>query len=351
MFMSGTPLFKTPVDLWTMCEACDPSGLGKNFWNFVHRYCDAREDGYGLDTSGASNSEELQFLMRSRFMIRREKTDVAAEIPSNRQTIVLPQTGLERLVQREQSIVRRNLSNFEAMLNSGLTGGTVDEIVANFSQFDGIDRSETEEACPTCDGRGSPGEDVPCSQCGGTGAIERAVSARVLQYVEQAAELSTVRRELALQKVPMCVRWLEDLLTNEDKVVVFAHHRDVVAKLREAFPEAAVLIGGMTAKQKWEAIDRFNNDPACRVFIGNLVAAGQIINLSIADVVAFVEVSWVPSEMDQCEERIWDVEKVRPVSIYRLVVEGSLDERMCAVLEIRQKVIDRTMKVKALHAA
>jgi SWI/SNF-related matrix-associated actin-dependent regulator 1 of chromatin subfamily A len=316
MFLDGTPdPVGRPIDLWTICKKCDPTGLGANWWEYIHRYCGAYDDGWGLKTDGASNLEELQFRMRSAFMIRREKKDVVQDIEPNRQTIVLPQTGLEPLLAEERNIVRRNLAAFESMLANRGNENEVVSVLESMPWFDGIERDD---------------QYIP----------EELVSA--------VGSLSSVRRELALQKCGMCVDWIKDTLKSADKVIIFAHHRDVVAKLKRAFPGAAVIVGGMSSNKRWAEIDRFNNDPECRVFIGNIIAAGQAINLSVADDVVFVEVSWVPGEMDQAEERAWEVGKTNPISVWRLVVEDSLDETMCSVLDKRQKDIRKTMNVSAL---
>lgn len=313
LFLTGTPLYTRPIDLWTLCKACDPDGVGKNWWNFVTRYCAVDPNIRPIDVTGASNLEELQYKMRSSFMIRREKTDVAEEIPPNRNTIVLPRSGLERIVAAEQSAVRANLGRFESLLQQNLTDEIADDIISHFAYYDGVER-ETNDP----------------------------------ELIQANTDVASARRELALAKLPMCLEHLDRVLEVEDKIIIFAHHRDVVAKLREHYPDAAVLIGGLTPKQRQEAIDRFVTDPNCRVFIGNIVAAGQAINLSVADYVAFVELSWVPSEMDQAEERAWDVMKTRAVSIDRFVVEGTIDEAMCRVLDLRQKNIEKALKIGSL---
>lgn len=311
LFLSGTALFKSPIDLWTICKECDPKGLGADWLKFVYRYCAAKKGRFGLDTSGASNLEELQFRMRSKFMVRREKWDVAAEIEPKRETILLPEAGLEAIVRREAKVVRNELGDFAALLNGVLDEDAVDKIVNRYSRFDGVQRDDDEDSL--------------------------------------AEHLATVRRELALAKLPMCVEHLKGLLEDEPKIVVFAHHRDVIDALRAEFPNAAVVYGGMTAKSKDEQIIRFQTDPTCSVFIGNIVAAGQAIDLSMANVVAFIELSWVPSEMDQAEERVWAVGKTEMNWIYRYVVEDSLDERMVAILDRRQRNVHKAMNIAALN--
>lgn len=317
MFLTGTPLYTRPIDMWSLIEACDPAGLGANWLRFTQVYCAAFQAAFGYDTSGASNLEELQFQLRSRFMIRREKEDVCNVIPSNRQTIVFPQSGLEALVKKEQNFVRANLERFEQMLNSKLDDAGIDQLLAEYGYLDGVERDEV------------------IGQFSNT-------------YVHSAAELATVRKDLAIAKCPMVGAFLEDLLESEPKVVVFAHHRAVVEKLKDMFPEAAVVYGGLTVAKRDSEVRRFQHDPACRLFIGNIISAGQGIALSAADVVVFAEMSWVPSEMDQAEERVWDVMKDRPISAYRLVVADSLDARMCDVIERRQRDIAKALRVSTL---
>lgn len=313
LFMSGSQMFKTPVDLFTVVQKCDPQGLGKSWWDFVHRYCDAKSDGFGLDTSGASNLEELQYMMRTRFMCRRTKKDVAGDMPSNRQTVSLPRSGLvDKLVKQERDEVEKNFGAFSALIGSVMSAEAIDELFTEYSFLDGLERGDDD------------------------------------RNVTLVGNLAKIRRELAVAKTPMCIDFINDLLESEDKVVVFAHHRDVIDLLKEAFPTAAVVRGGMADKVKDAEVTRFQTDPACRVFIGNIVAAGQAINLSVADVAVFIEISWVPSEVSQAEERIWDVLKTRPNTIYRLPVEGSLDEAMIAVVEQRQEDVNKAMNMEAL---
>lgn len=317
IFLTGTPIFTRPIDIFTICKECDPDGLGKSWWNFVHRYCNAHNTGFGLDTSGSSNLEELQFHMRSRFMIRREKKDIGAEMPPNRQTIILPKTGLSKLVKKEQNFVRQNLERFEQMLHARLDEAGVDQLLNEFGHLDGVDRDDAD---------------------GGM----------VFQIAPAFEELSAIRQELSLAKAPMVGKFVEELLWSESKVVVFAHHRAVVAKLVEMFPGCASIIGGMSPTKRDAEQQRFQNDPDCRVLIGNITAAGQGISLSAADVVVFAELSWVPSEMEQAEERVWDPIKDRPVSSYWLVVEDSLDAKMAAILERRMRDIAKALKVASL---
>jgi SWI/SNF-related matrix-associated actin-dependent regulator of chromatin subfamily A-like protein 1 len=316
--LDGTPVYSRIWDLWPICRFMDPTGLGASRRNFQIRYCDGKMVDGVWDYSGASNLEELQERMRATFMIRREKNDVVAEIPPNRQTHVIP-AGAEflRLINSERNAFgAANLNVLQHMYEAVSRGYDVSVWMNQISRLDMVDRSEV------------GGENL----------------------TEENEGLSSARKKLALSKVQHTVDYVRELLQTRDKVVIMAHHREVVEAYHEAFADlnAVKLYGGMTPTKRQEAIDNFREDPACRVFVGNIISAGQAISLAKSDDIVFAELSWVPAEMDQAEERIWDPLKLTPCNIHRVVVEDSLDEAMAFVLDKRQKDITKALKIRAL---
>ena len=315
LMLDGTPIYTRPINIFTSCKR---AGLFANRLWFGLRYCAGKKNGFGWDFDGGSHLDELQALMRSHFMVRRERADVVDDIPPIRETIVLPSSGLEELVEAELSVVQNNIAQFEALVSGQLSDAETDSMLAQLAPLAGEELIYDQEA-----------------------------DASIMSV---AGMLSTARRELAERKCGMVIEHVKTQLDGgEPKVILFAHHRSVVERLHKAFPGSVMVRGGMTPAKRQAAIDRFNTDPKCRLFVGNIQSAGQAINLSVADLVIFAELSWVPAEMDQAEERAWDVEKTRPVTIQRLVVQDSLDERMAKVLERRQKNIDRALKIKHLR--
>ncbi len=302
LFLDGTPISTRTSNLWPIIKCCDPQGLGKSFKTFALRYCDGKVDEYGRLTEydGASNLAELQHRMRKSFMVRRHKKDVAGELKPFRETVVISADEHRALLQAEREANGEATNAIDRLFQAAQAGEDLSRLFTDLS----------------------------------------ASLAHVTVTEEgelQEESLASIRQKLALTKVPRVVELVEQILQSEEKVVVFAHHKAVVRKLKEAFPDAAVLVGGMTPKQKDAAEKRFQTDPACRVFIGNIVAAGQVIRLDAADCVVFAEISWVPSELEQCEERVWDVLKTNFISIYRVVIEDSLDETMCHVVDARSR--------------
>lgn len=163
------------------------------------------------------------------------------------------------------------------------------------------------------------------------------------------AAFSEARHELALSKVPMAVEHIKRLLEADEKVIVFAIHRDVVAQLYEAFPQAARIIGGMSPKKVEAEKLRFQGDkdlgiepdPTCNIILGNLKAAGVGHTLTEATVVVFVEMWSVPGDMEQCEDRAHRYGLEHNVLVQYLVVDGTMDARTIDTLIKRIEMIQR----------
>jgi SWI/SNF-related matrix-associated actin-dependent regulator 1 of chromatin subfamily A len=98
----------------------------------------------------------------------------------------------------------------------------------------------------------------------------------------------------------------------------------------------------MSPRDKQASIDTFGRDPSCRVFIGNIQAAGVGITLAPASShVVFAELSWAPADLSQCEDRLHRVGTVDSVLVQHLVLEGSLDAMMAKVLLKKQGILDK----------
>mgnify|MGYP003654606381 CR=1 FL=1 len=165
------------------------------------------------------------------------------------------------------------------------------------------------------------------------------------QNLDEGEYIATVRRELGLYKIPVALKYIRHVLTTEDKLVVFAYHREVLQELHKAIDNSVLLYGGMTPSVKQNAIDAFKDDPDCKVFIGQITAAGVAIDLSSANNILFVESSWVPGEIDQASDRCSGFNQDLEVRAQFMVIEDSLEEHMLrTVIEKKNtigKIVDR----------
>jgi SWI/SNF-related matrix-associated actin-dependent regulator 1 of chromatin subfamily A len=298
--LTGTPICNRPIEIWPVLNDLDPRNWPKtNFFQFARRYCAGKQSSFGWDFSGHSNEAELQHKLRSTIMVRRLKKDVLTELPAKqRQVIELDAAGCKELLELEESMVaEREAALVELRARVELARA-------------GESREEYAEAVH---------------------ALRRGQGAAF----EDAAE---IRHKVALAKLPQCLAFIEDALES-GKAVVFAHHLDVIAQIVAKFPQAAVITGNTPPNKRMEQVDRFQNDPECNIFVGNL-AASEGITLTASSHVVFVELHWTPGLMAQQEDRCHRIGQKDSVLCSYLVLEGSLDAHMSRTIVEKLAVID-----------
>lgn len=300
-FLTGTPIVNRPVELWPLVQALDPQGLGRSFWSYAQRYCGATNNGWGWDFGGASHLDELQEKLRSTFMVRRLKSEVLTELPPKvRQVIEIPADGLSGLVAKETAMAQRHEELMDAL-----------RAAAELAKAEGAEAFNV--------------------------AVKKLRDAGSVAF----EEMAQARHDLALAKVPYLVEHLEDAVESSGKVVVMVWHRDVISALMEKFGDRAVQVhGGVSITDRQAAVDRFQTDPTCQVFVGSIKAAGVGLTLTAASHVVFGELWWVPGDITQAEDRCHRIGQANSVLVQHLVVDGSLDARMAKVMVAKQNVID-----------
>ena len=110
----------------------------------------------------------------------------------------------------------------------------------------------------------------------------------------------------------------------------------------------AVVTGETPLAQRQDAVDAFQTDPAVRVFLGNIQAAGLGITLTAASTVVFAELDWTPAAMTQAEDRTHRIGQTESVLVQHLVYDGSLDARMAKLLLAKQAIADAALDSEPL---
>lgn len=301
VMLTGTPTLNgKPKELWNIIQALDPDGLGRDWYAFAKRYCGLQEiKGYdyakGEEThvgwvwDGATNLEELQEYMRSRFMVRRLKADILPQLPAKSRMIV--------------PIMPRNASLKKALAKQCI-------------EFDASVAGRSEEDFLTAD----------------------------------FTDFSGSMKKLGMEMVEPAIEVIEDDLEERAKIVVMCYHQDVAEAIYKHFEaRGAVLIhGNVPPMRRQELVDAFQTDPGVRVLVGTIGAAGVGFTMTAADLMIFVERCWVPGDVSQAEDRIHRIGQLRKVLYKHLVLEGSLAERQVAALVRKQNisdlVLDKTSK-------
>jgi len=159
---------------------------------------------------------------------------------------------------------------------------------------------------------------------------------------------STLRQEVGIAKLPMVVEHLENLLTETDKVIVFAHHRKVLEELKRRLHDfnPVLLYGGLTAQQKQRVIDDFVTDRNKKVFLGQIDAAGIGIDglQKVANTVVFAEMSWVPGQIKQAIDRCHRIGQKNKVLIQFLMMKGGIDEQIYDSVGEKSVVIKKVVQ-------
>jgi len=110
------------------------------------------------------------------------------------------------------------------------------------------------------------------------------------------------------------------------------------------FGEKAVCVrGGMTDKQKQNAVDRFQEDDDCMVFIGQIKAAGVGLTLTSAEIVIMNSLDWVPGNHEQAEDRAYRIGQNKTVNIYYMLIDETIDTLVWDILNEKKKVIGTIM--------
>jgi SWI/SNF-related matrix-associated actin-dependent regulator 1 of chromatin subfamily A len=303
--LTGTPIVNRPAELYNIIS--DLANFG-SFYSFAKRYCQMHSNGYGWDFSGASNLDELQRKLREKVMVRRLKADVLTELPAKIRQIVeveLDSADMKNAVGAEQSYEDAS-----------------EERLADLRAAVELSKAESDEAYKA--------------------AVNRLREAEQVDFTE----MSRLRHETALAKVPAVIAHIENALEdNEEKVIVMAHHHDVIDALTQALAQfnPVNLTGKENDKQRDAAVYSFQNDPRTRVFIGSIMAAGVGITLTKSHFVVFGELDWVPGNVTQAEDRAHRIGQTETVLIQHIVLSGSLDARMAQTLVNKQAVIDSAL--------
>ena len=155
--------------------------------------------------------------------------------------------------------------------------------------------------------------------------------------------LAEIMREAGMRKVKAASEFIDDLLQADEPVVVFAHHKEVVAMLNDGLKEhKPVMVMGDTSKaQRQKNIDAFQSGKT-KCFIGNIGSCGEGIDLSAADTIVFVEPTWQTSALEQASSRVENINKngMKPL-IYLLTVRASLDHTILGKVIAKQKIISQ----------
>ena len=157
-------------------------------------------------------------------------------------------------------------------------------------------------------------------------------------------EMTLLRTFIAMETVPYTIEKTEEALELNKKTIIFCNFNDEMDSFINHFGDKCVCVrGGMSDKQKQHAVDRFQEDDSCMVFVGQIKAAGVGLTLTKAEIVIMNSLDWVPGNHEQAEDRAYRIGQSETVNIYYMLMDDTIDTLVWNILNEKKKVIGTIM--------
>lgn len=147
--------------------------------------------------------------------------------------------------------------------------------------------------------------------------------------------------ELVSGKWDLYQEILRECLDSGQKVVVFTQFLGMIELMErhlEGLGVGYVKLTGASVN-RGAIVDRFNHDPDCKVFLGSLKAGGAGIDLVGGSAVIHYDRWWNAAREDQATDRVYRLGQKRAVQVFKLVTEGTLEEKIAAIIEKKRQVM------------
>jgi SNF2 family DNA or RNA helicase len=296
--LTGTPVENNLSELWAILDWATPGLLGR-LGTFRRRYAQAVEG--GQDPAAA---ERLARLVRP-FLLRRRKSDpgIAPELPPKTETdhpvsLTAEQTGLYEAVVRE---ALAEISGADSMARRGL----IVKLLTSLKQI--------------CN---HPAQYLKEDRFDGPGIAGRSGKLELLDEL------------------------LDTILAEEASVLVFTQYVQMARLLERHLAARGVpslfLHGGTSVTERESLVRRFQ-DGEVPVFLLSLKAAGTGLNLTRAEHVVHYDRWWNPAVEAQATDRAHRIGQTRPVQVHRLIAEGTVEDRIAALLSRKSALADSVL--------
>lgn len=303
--LTGTLVSNRPAELVSVLEILDQLKEFGGWFPFVERYCGAFRSTFGLKTDGAGNLSELYTKLSRTCYLRRNKKDVAPEIPAKTRSLVYVDLTNRREYTRA---------------SEGFDTYYVERVMRHPDQLNRL----AEMSGAQLKRERLAMESEAFARTANAGSIMR---------------LTTLQTLVAEGKQEAAGEWIENFLASGEKLVVFALRRDMINYLSDRFG-ALKIDGSVPARRRTELVARFQEDPEAQLIVLQIVAGSVGITLTAATNVAFVELPWSPADAEQAEDRVHRIGQLDAVNIYYLLAKDTVEEYVYRVLEAKRVVMN-----------
>ena len=160
----------------------------------------------------------------------------------------------------------------------------------------------------------------------------------------QFSKIMKVRKVIANEKVKDTIEFVQNIIDQGKKVIIFTNFTDTLQLIHSHFGKESVYLDGSCNKvQRQYAVDQFQENEKIKVFVGNLKAAGVGLTLTAAEVVIMNDLSFVPAEHAQAEDRAYRYGQKNNVLVYYPIFENTIEGVIYDILNNKKKVIGTVM--------
>jgi SWI/SNF-related matrix-associated actin-dependent regulator 1 of chromatin subfamily A len=160
----------------------------------------------------------------------------------------------------------------------------------------------------------------------------------------QFSKLTKVRQIIADEKIAQTIEIAENIIEQDKKVIIFCNFTDSLNKITEHFGKTAVkLDGSMSKAERQFSVDQFQENPKVKVFVGNIKAAGVGITLTAAEAVVMNDLSFLPSDHAQAEDRAYRYGQKNNVLVYYPIFDNTIEGIIYDILNNKKLVISTVM--------
>jgi SNF2 family DNA or RNA helicase len=140
---------------------------------------------------------------------------------------------------------------------------------------------------------------------------------------------------------------VDELLDNNHQALVFSQYVGYLALVREELDKRGIvyqyLDGSTPAADRKKQVEAFQVGKSS-IFLLSLKAGGTGLNLTAADYVIHLDPWWNPAVEDQASDRAHRMGQQRPVTIYRLIVQNSIEEKIAALHKDKRELADEILE-------
>lgn len=160
----------------------------------------------------------------------------------------------------------------------------------------------------------------------------------------QFTKLTKVRQIIANEKISQTIELAENIIEQDKKVIIFCNFTESLNKICEHFGKSAVKVdGSMSKPERQLSVDRFQEDNKIKVFVGNIKAAGVGITLTAGEAVIMNDLSFLPSDHSQAEDRAYRYGQKNNVLVYYPLFENTIEGVIYDILANKKQVISTVL--------